>query len=166
MSLRLVAREGAAAPGTGVGVVYRELLSPVLNNAGRTMTLNDLENDHIRPLGDPRIHAALVCAAMSCPPLRDEPYTAKQLDKQLNDQSQRWINDPTKFVVDKQGLGVSMIMQWYGKDFNVAPYGSVVGFIRKFAEPTGPVGRLLSRDDEPPVHFLKYDWRLNQPRSG
>ena len=132
--------------------------------AGKTMTLNDLENDHIRPLGDPRIHAALVCAAMSCPPLRAEPYTAKQLDKQLSDQSRRWINDRTKFIVDEQGLGVSMIMQWYGKDFSVAPYGSVVGFIRKFAEPTGPIGRLLSRENDPPVHFLKYDWRLNRAR--
>ena len=162
MSLRLVAREGAAAPGTGVGVVYRELLSPVLNNAGRTMTLNDLENDHIRPVGDPRIHAALVCAAMSCPPLRDEPYTAKQLDKQLTDRCRRWINDRTKFIVDEPGLGVSAIMPWYAEDFTVAPYGGVVGFIRTFAEPTSPIGRLFSRKDEPPVHFLEYDWRLNQ----
>ena len=134
--------------------------------AGQTMTLNQLENDHIRPLGDPRIHAALVCAAMSCPPLRSEPYTAKQLDEQLNDQSRRWINDPTKFTVDEQGLGVSLIMQWYAKDFNVAPYSSVVGFIRKFAEVTGPIARLLSREDNPPVHFLKYDWRLNRAKAG
>ena len=134
--------------------------------AGRSMTLNDLENDHIRSLGDPRIHAALVCAAMSCPPLRGEPYTAKQLDKQLNDQSRRWINDRTKIRANEQGLGVSAIMQWYGKDFTVAPYGSVVGFIREFADPVSPIARLLSRKNEPPVHFLKYDWRLNQARSG
>ena len=134
--------------------------------AGQTTTLNDLENDHIRPLGDPRIHAALVCAAVSCPPLRAEPYTAKQLDKQLNDQSRRWINDPTKFIIDEQGLGVSMIMQWYAKDFTVDPYGSVVGFIRTFAEPLGPIGKLLSREDEPSVHFLEYDWRLNRAKPG
>ena len=134
--------------------------------AGKAMTLNQLENDHIRPLGDPRIHAALVCAAMSCPPLRGEPYTAKQLDEQLNDQSRRWINDRTKFIVDEQGLGVSLIMEWYAKDFTVAPYGSVVGFIRKFAEPSGSIGRLLSRVDDPAVHFLEYDWRLNRARRG
>ena len=134
--------------------------------AGRKMTLNDLENDHIRPIGDPRIHAALVCAAMSCPPLRGEPYTSKQLDKQLTDQCRRWINDPTKFIVNEKGLGVSMIMQWYGKDFTVDPYDSVVGFIREFAEPTGPIGRPFSRKDDPPVHFLEYDWRLNQARPG
>ena len=134
--------------------------------AGKTMTLNELENDHIRPLGDPRIHAALVCAAMSCPPLRDEPYTAKQLDKQLNDQSRRWISDRTKFIVDDQGLGVSMIMQWYAEDFTVAPYSGVVGFIRKFADPASPIGRLLSREEAPPIHFLEYDWRLNRARPG
>ena len=134
--------------------------------AGKQMTLNALENEQIRPMGDPRIHAALVCAAMSCPPLRDEPYTAKQLDSQLNDQSRRWINDRTKFIVDEQGLGVSAIMQWYGDDFSVEPYGSVVGFVRTFAEPSGPIGRRLSREDDPPVHFLKYDWRLNRARPG
>ncbi|MCH8211406.1 MAG: DUF547 domain-containing protein, partial [Planctomycetes bacterium] len=64
--------------------------------AGKQMTLNGLENEQIRPMGDPRIHAALVCAAMSCPPLRGEPYTADRLDEQLNDQSRRWINDPNR----------------------------------------------------------------------
>ena len=135
--------------------------------AGKQMTLNALENEQIRPMGDPRIHAALVCAAMSCPPLRGEPYTAKQLDKQLNDQSRRWINDPKRNGIDEQGrLGVSMIMQWYGDDFSVDPYAGVVGFVRTFAKPAGPIGRRLSREDAPPVHFLKYDWRLNRAQPG
>ena len=135
--------------------------------AGKQMTLNGLENEQIRPMGDPRIHAALVCAAMSCPPLRGEPYTAKRLDEQLNDQSRRWINDPTRNGIDEQGrLGVSMIMQWYGDDFSVDPYRGVVGFVRTFAEPAGPIGRRLSRGDAPQVHFLKYDWRLNRARPG
>ena len=135
--------------------------------AGKQLTLNALENEHIRPMGDPRIHAALVCAAMSCPPLRDEPFTAKQLDEQLNDQCRRWINDPTRNGIDDQGrLSVSMIMQWYGDDFSVEPYRGVVGFVRTFAEPAGPIGRLLSREDQPQVHFLKYDWRLNRAQPG
>ncbi|MEE9129246.1 MAG: DUF547 domain-containing protein [Phycisphaerales bacterium] len=134
--------------------------------AGKQMTLNALENEQIRPLGDPRIHAALVCAAMSCPPLRGEPYSAQRLDEQLNDQCRRWINNPNQNGIDEQGLGVSMIMQWYGDDFSVEPYGGVVGFVRAFAEPTGPIGRWLSRKDEPQVHFLKYDWRLNRARVG
>ena len=135
--------------------------------AGKQMTLNGLENEQIRPMGDPRIHAALVCAAMSCPPLRGEPYTAKRLDEQLNDQSRRWINDPNRNGIDEQGrLGVSMIMQWYGDDFSVDPYRGVVGFVRTFAEPSGPIGQLLSREVEPQVHFLKYDWRLNSAQPG
>lgn len=134
--------------------------------AGKQMTLNALENEQIRPLGDPRIHAALVCAAMSCPPLRGEPYSAQRLDEQLNDQCRRWINDPDQNRIDEQGLGVSMIMQWYGDDFSVEPYRGVVGFVRAFAEPAGPIGQWLSRQDEPQVHFLKYDWRLNRARPG
>ena len=134
--------------------------------AGEKMTLNDLENKHVRPMGDPRIHAALVCAAISCPPLRSEPYVGDRLDEQLADQARRWINDKAKNRVDERGLGVSRLMQWYEDDFAVAPYGGVIGFARAFAEPTGPIGRLLSREDDPPLHFLEYDWSLNRARPG
>ena len=41
--------------------------------ASEGLTLNKLENERIRPMKDPRIHAALVCAAISCPVLRNEP---------------------------------------------------------------------------------------------
>ena len=164
--LKMVVGETAKDDFTSVMDVPGFFDTLTITVAGKQMTLNALENEQIRPLGDPRIHAALVCAAMSCPPLRGEPYTAKRLDEQLNDQSRRWINDRTKIRVDEKGLGVSMIMQWYGDDFSVEPYGGVVGFVRAFAEPAGPIGRLLSREDEPQVHFLKYDWRLNRARPG
>ena len=36
---------------------------------GRNVSLNQIEN-RLRDAGDPRIHAALVCASRSCPPLR------------------------------------------------------------------------------------------------
>ncbi len=164
--LKMVVGETAKEGFTSVMDVPGFFDTLTITVAGKQMTLNALENEQIRPLGDPRIHAALVCAAMSCPPLRGEPYTAKQLDKQLNDQCRRWINNPNQNGIDEQGLGVSAIMQWYGDDFSVEPYGGVVGFVRAFAEPAGPIGRWLSREDEPQVHFLKYDWRLNRARPG
>ncbi|MEM7229531.1 MAG: DUF547 domain-containing protein, partial [Planctomycetota bacterium] len=80
---------------------------------GESMTLNDLENKQIRPYGDARIHAALVCAAISCPPLRAEPFTAAELDAQFDDQSRRWVNDATKNFVRNDTLVVSRIFDWY-----------------------------------------------------
>ena len=39
---------------------------------GQTITLYDLEHKVIRPLGEPRIHFAIICASKSCPFLRSE----------------------------------------------------------------------------------------------
>ncbi len=131
---------------------------------GKPMTLNDLENKVIRPFGDPRIHAALVCAAMSCPPLRSEPFAADRLDEQLAAQSTRWVNDRTKNHIDRTGLAVSRIMEWYGEDFTREPYLGVAGFIRTYAKPGGDLARTLAENPNPTIRFLDYDWTLNQAR--
>ncbi|MDY7110423.1 MAG: DUF547 domain-containing protein, partial [Planctomycetota bacterium] len=130
--------------------------------AGETMTLNELENDSIRRLNDPRIHAALVCAAMSCPPLRREPYVADRLDEQLNDQCRRWVNDPSKFRMVEGKLGMNEILNWYGEDFRTAPYGNEVGFVLAFAKPSSPMTGYVLNADEPEVVWIPYDWTLNQ----
>ncbi len=129
--------------------------------AGESLTLNDLENLRIRPLGDPRIHAALVCAAQSCPPLRNEPFVADRLDEQLTDQCQRWINDPVRFRVDGEGIHVSSILQWYAEDFRIPPYGAELGFVLAFARQDGPLGAYIVNSESPAVHWLPYDWALN-----
>ncbi len=133
--------------------------------AGETMTLNGIENDHVRKLvrpADPRPHAALVCAAKSCPPLRNEPYVAERLDEQLEDQCRVWVNDGRKNRVEGGKLGVSSIFKWYRGDFKVAPYGGVTGFVKHFAEPGGELAGLLAKDGEPGLRWLKYDWGLNE----
>jgi hypothetical protein len=130
--------------------------------AGETVTLNDLENQRLRPLGDPRIHAALVCAAMSCPPLRREPFRASGLDEQLDDQCRRWINDPNKFRVSDGRLGLSQILNWYGADFDRQPYGNATGFVLAYAEPGGPLARLIINSDKVETTWIPYDWRLNR----
>ena len=58
----------------------------------KKITLNYIEHDIIRPkFKDPRIHFALVCGAMSCPPLRNEAYIGDKLDEQLNDQGKSFF---------------------------------------------------------------------------
>ncbi|MHC4415457.1 MAG: DUF547 domain-containing protein [Planctomycetota bacterium] len=130
--------------------------------AGERMTLNQLENDLIRPLGDPRIHGALVCAAMSCPPLRREPFRAEKLDEQLDEQCRRWINDPSKCRVSGSTLWLSEILKWYEGDFDVEPYKGWLGFVRAYAEPGGPIRASLERGTEPEIRWLPYDWKLNR----
>ncbi len=127
---------------------------------GASMTLNDLENNKVRPLGDARIHAALVCAAVSCPPLRAEPFAATKLDQQLDDQSRRWVNDPAKFrVVSGGAVGLSKILDWYGEDFTD---GGPLGFVRRYATSGSRLHERASAGAQ--SMWLEYDWSLNQAR--
>ena len=129
--------------------------------AGRQLTLNELENDEIRKYHDPRIHAALVCAAMSCPPLLNEAYTDLKLDKQLSEVTTRWVNDPTKNRAEGGVVYASKIIEWYADDFNAGPYGSVAGFFRHFAEPGSALAKAIAAEKTPEIRYLEYDWQLN-----
>ena len=125
---------------------------------GRTVSLNEIENELIRPnFDEPRIHWVLVCAAYSCPPLRTQPYTADQLEEQLAQQERRVLSDERfyEYDADANALRLTSIMSpdWYGEDF-VEAAGSVVAYIAKRKEnvPTDPA---------PSVEFIEYDWKLN-----
>ena len=50
--------------------------------AGERISLHQLEHEWIRPLGEPRIHFAIVCASASCPILQNQAYTLENLDAQ------------------------------------------------------------------------------------
>ena len=130
--------------------------------AGQSMTLDDLGNEHVRPLGDPRIHAALVFGAMSCPPLRDEPYAADQLDRQLEEQCRRWVNDLERNRVEDGRLALSKVFERYDRDFQAQPFNGVAGFLLEYAQPGGRMAQLLQANSEPSVRFIDDDWSLNQ----
>jgi hypothetical protein len=128
--------------------------------AGESMTLDQLEHDRIRPLGDPRVHAALVCGARSCPPLPDEPLDPARLDEQLDEQCRRWVNDPSMNFVRGDTLLLSPIFDWYGADFRGDSGAGVIEFLRRYAAPDGPIAALLQRVPDPTIEWLPYDWSL------
>jgi hypothetical protein len=69
---------------------------------GKSYGLDDIEQDILRKrYHEPRIHVALVCAAMGCPPLRSEAYVGSRLDAQLDDQARIFVlQSPSKNRVD------------------------------------------------------------------
>ncbi len=71
---------------------------------------------------EPRIHVALVCAAISCPPLRNEPYRAEKLDAQLDDQVRQFLKSPHGFRINKKEgrVYLSSVFKWYGKVFLIS----------------------------------------------
>ncbi|GJL63621.1 MAG: DUF547 domain-containing protein [Nitrospirales bacterium] len=127
---------------------------------GKTRTLNEIEHGILRKLGEPRIHMAIVCASVSCPDLRKEAYTVKQLDAQLDDQVRKFLANTDKGLrVDskKKQVYLSSIFKWFKEDF--APKGGVISFITPFA-PDDVQGTLKS--GSPRVVYLDYNWNLNE----
>jgi len=144
---------------------------------GRKMTLGHIEHEILRAkFNEPGIHMAMVCAAMGCPPLRNEPYQGDKLDEQLDDQTHRFLGNSAKFKIDrtKNTLYLSSIFEWFAEDF-IRKYGpgrnigkhdkkesAVLNFVAlHLAEPQKE--HVLAGKFK--IKYLKYDWSLNEQRA-
>jgi inosine-uridine nucleoside N-ribohydrolase len=138
--------------------------------AGRTLTLDDIEHKILRPeFKEPRVHFAINCASVGCPPLAAEPYRAVALDAQLDEAARRYLASPQGLRVEGETLRVSRILEWYGDDFvaRFAPEAqgkpdrverAVRGVVARFGPPAAAD---LARKESTRVRFLNYDWSLN-----
>lgn len=134
--------------------------------AGKTISLNQLEHEMIRPVfNDPRIHVALVCAARSCPAIRSEAYTADRVQQQLQDQSKQFANSEkyVQYKPDSNQVFLSRILSWYGDDWNQKyPDGGYLQWIAGLVDDpatAAAVRKAIQGDVE--VDFFEYDWALN-----
>lgn len=151
--------------------VWDTMTWPVM---GKELTLDNIEHDTLRvEFDEPRIHAALVCAAMSCPPLRNEPYDGARLDEQLDDQMVQYLADPDRFRIDRGSNTVylSSILKWYGEDF-VKSYAVDDAFqehgeveravLNAIAPYVGEDDAAYLRSAAFAIEYLDYDWSLNE----
>ena len=142
------------------GAAWREF---TVRFGGQLLTLDHLENKIIRVnYHEPRIHFALVCAALGCPPLRSEAYTGARLNEQLDDQARQFFNQPEKnrFDAAKNTLYLSPIFKWYEADFT-KPAGSLAAYAKTFLPEAQRAA--LTEVDKVKVRFTDYDWALNEP---
>jgi hypothetical protein len=131
---------------------------PVVNLFGKTITLNHLEHQILRKkYNEPRIHFAIVCAALGCPPLRAEAYTADVLEAQLADQARTFLDTKAKNRVDleKRVVFLSPIFKWFAEDFEKQT-------VLKFIAPYYPadVQKELNKGGFK-IRYTDYDWALN-----
>jgi hypothetical protein len=128
------------------------------NIFGKRYSLAQIENQILRnKLKEPRIHFAIVCASVGCPLLRAGAYFPEQVTQQLDEDAQRFINNPQKvyYDVDSQILYCNKILKWYRQDFlQVAP--SIPEYIRSYLKTDLPL------TSSTPISYLDYDWSLNQ----
>jgi len=127
---------------------------------GHAWSLNQIEHEQIRPkFREPRIHFALVCAAVGCPPLRREAYVGARIDDQLEDQTRyvhnhrRWV----RFDADHRRLHLTELYRWYGGDFEQVA-DSVLHYVARYVP---AVERQLQTGRDVSIEWISYDWSLN-----
>ena len=130
---------------------------------GSELSLNNIEHDIIRKkFNEERIHFALVCASISCPPLLNEAYEGYKLDKQLGEQAELFFNDVTKNKFDKntRTASVSKILSWYEDDFGENEQ-AILNYAAQFIdkETADDIKKNLS---EWKINYLSYNWDLNE----
>lgn len=129
--------------------------------AGREYSLDEIEHGILREeFDEPRVHFAVVCASLSCPDLRAEPFEGHRLDAQLDEQARSFLANRTKGLVpgkDASTAEVSSIFKWFGEDFDGV--GGVAKFIRAKSDPETRVSVSTLTDDG--ISYLDYDWSLN-----
>jgi hypothetical protein len=135
--------------------------------AGRTLSLDEVEHEIIRQeFDEPRIHFALVCAALGCPPLRSEAYTGERLEAQLDEQARVFLlHSPRQNRVDvaEGTVWASPILTWYKGDFG-GDDESLGRFLARYW-PEGPERDLLL-SGRFRIRKTDYDWTLNSVEKG
>ena len=142
------------------------------NIMGRSLTLDQIEHEIIRKdFAEPRIHMALVCASIGCPLLRNDPYTADQLDAQLADQTGKFLKENHAFRVDERAktLYLSALFDWFKDDFKIGyegkgprrldePMRSVVAFVDAYTPAEYDAWLAKGKFT---IKHTDYDWHLN-----
>ena len=128
-----------------------------------TYSLTQIEHERIRPhFKEARIHFAVVCAAVGCPPLRSEVYAADRLDQQLQEQAQYVHDHKTWFQFtggEEATVKLTKLYQWYSGDFTQAAETEL-----KYAAKYSKELESYLDDEEnsaPKQEWLEYDWTLN-----
>lgn len=97
---------------------------------GVKVNLNNIEHQLIRGVDasdfsklkvkklDPRIHAAVNCAAKSCPPVRNLAYTNENIDSMLDENMKNFLSAEYQFKKTKKSLKANSIVFWYYSDFD------------------------------------------------
>jgi hypothetical protein len=148
------------------------------NVAGKSLTLDQIETTVLAEFDDPRVYLALGRGAVGSGRLRSEAFSAKNVDRQLDEVRKQFTTTPRWVKIDAGGgrVSVSPILSWRSAAF-IKAYAddsfdlpkrepierAVVGFLRP---------HLLDAEEE----FIRknsfqlvyepFDWRLNDLTGG
>ncbi len=133
---------------------------------GARVSLNDIEHSLLRPIfRDPRLHFALNCASIGCPPLRDQPYEGPTVDVQLDAATADTLTRPGWLSVDGDRITATALVNWYRPDFSAEGWSPRADSPLQWLANHGPaeVGEAVKAGAS--LHFAAYDWRINDVRT-
>jgi hypothetical protein len=159
LAIDLVVRHPGVSSIRDIGSFWRPVWKLEAGQVGgRGTSLDEIEHGILRREGEPRIHGAIVCASLSCPALRREPWDPARLDGQLDDSMRHFLASPEKGSrLDRERgvLRLSRIFDWFEADFEPA---GVLAFVSRYLS---DADRAYLETRRPRIEFFAYDWRLN-----
>ena len=144
------------------------------NVIGKKVTLNDIEHRILREqFQDPRLHLAINCASIGCPPLSNKPFVAEDLDQHFEKQARQFLNSELAFQINrkKEVVYLSKIFDWFGDDF-IEQYSNgsekkglskkEQATVRFVSQHVSDIDRTFLETETFRVKYLDYDWALNK----
>jgi hypothetical protein len=120
---------------------------------GKESSLDEIEHSILRKeFEEPRIHFAINCASVSCPPLLNEAFMASKIESQLMKVAKNFINDKSRNKISVNAVEISPIFSWFKGDFTAK--GSIVDFLNKYSS--------VKISSNAKVSHLDYNWNLNE----
>ena len=152
LTIDLIIKTGETESIRNQGSIFRNVWkSHAWEINGTSLSLHEIEHEILRSMNDARIHMAINCASLSCPDLLLEPYAVERLDQQLQQQTRKFVENPSKGVqidAERKKLVISKIFDWFEEDFS----DGVVDFIS------------ANHNQEVPAEvdgYIEYNWALN-----
>jgi len=144
---------------------YRVFDRNLFDIGGRHYALSEIEIDVLlgeefaaRGWKDARVHFAVNCASVGCPPLREKAYNAETVDGMLDENTRLALNTPLHLHIEEDTLWLSSLFDWYQSDF-AEQSGSVREFIGEHVNKS--TRQRIKQATQ--TRFIDYDWDLNGP---
>ncbi|MFT7641658.1 MAG: hypothetical protein ACI9G1_003409 [Pirellulaceae bacterium] len=139
--------------------IWHDLLLVV---GDKGVSLDEMEHKILRPMKEPRIHFAIVCASKSCPKLSNQAYLPKTIDKQLNDNAVDFFSSPRNFKYSPGQFQLSSILKWFAEDFGSSQRAQLQYFGPFLADAQARSAATAGRGS---ISYLGYDWDLNDQKT-
>jgi len=126
---------------------------------GEVISLQKLESEVIRPMGEERVHVALNYMTAGSARFPRYPFVAQWLNEELEKQSKFFFNEERNVRVDrtKKIVHVSELLHFFSGDY-LSKAKSLIGYVNRYRTEKIP--------ENYRVEFIPFDWKLHsQSRS-